>query len=410
MAAHIRQFSSLRFLAALWVFISHILLIVERNIPILNKGNLAVDLFVILSGFVITLMVLKRPEPYFAYIFRRGVRIYPLYLLVLGLGMLTQAFYGPVIDASLFGSKTPTNFGERETAVAGHFWEHLALHLTMLHGVIPESVLPLAALAFSGPLWSISLEWQFYLVAPFLIWALDIRQSGRWKVALPVLAVVGVTCALARHYWHGDVPSFLPLRLPLFAVGVLCGLFWARAQEASWTSLAAVCLAVIFALRLSGFSSISSGLWFGVYVVAASNDRVAWLRPINRALDWKPLWWLGERSYGLYVLHMPIVLSTAYFLLPHASSMGQVGFAVSLMASYLIVVAVAAALYRWFEVPLIQWGKRFELHSVAPSITGRPARFELARAMAGSTLVGRLSSPPPQRRAQTFRLAFRLDR
>jgi peptidoglycan/LPS O-acetylase OafA/YrhL len=107
---------------------------------------------------------------------------------------------------------------------------------------------------------------------------------------------------------------------------------------------------------------------------------------------------------------MPIVLSTAYFLLPHASSMGQVGFAVSLMASYLIVVAVAAALYRWFEVPLIQWGKRFELHSVAPSITGRPARFELARAMAGSTLVGRLSSPPPQRRAQTFRLAFRLDR
>ncbi len=274
MTRHIGQFSTLRFGAAFWVFLSHVLLIIEKPIPFISEGDLAVDLFIILSGFVITLMLLKRPEPYGGYIFRRFVRLYPLYLVALGLGILTQAYYEPVIGQSLFGAPAVENFGQRVSAVDNNLWQHLGLHLTMMHGAIPDTLLPLASLAFSGPLWSISLEWQFYLIAPFLIWALDLRVPGRWRVAVPVFAAMILSCYLARRYWHADVPSFLPLRLPLFGLGILCGVAWQRVGTTHPAIIIGGSMGSALLLSTIGFRLLPLAMWFAVYIVAGLSDRV----------------------------------------------------------------------------------------------------------------------------------------
>jgi len=355
---HIAQFVSLRGLAALWVFVSHALLISEQKVFILSAGGWAVDVFVMLSGFVIGLLVLQRAEPYPIYIFRRFARLYPLYLLALLLGFVTSSYYATVVGSSYFGAAVDDNFFLRDQLIDAHFWQHLLAHLTMLHGAIPDSVLPLSALAFSGPLWSISLEWQFYLVAPMLIWLLDYNAPGRWPWVAGALIVVLLVNWYCKQVWVADVPAFLPLRLPLFALGILSAHFWRKAHGVAPLHLlvaAAIIGMALLATRRWDYV-IPLGIWLGVYVAAVLNGRFSLAAPVNRLLSSAPLTWLGERSYGLYVLHMPVMLPIAhYFIMPRAQQLGQAGTFVALCGCLAVTIAVAAICHRLIEKPTIKW-------------------------------------------------------
>ena len=360
MKQHIAQFEVLRGIAALWVFFSHVLLISEASLPPLNSGDMAVDLFVILSGFVITLMANRKHETYGIYIFRRFVRLYPLYIVALLGGLLTQHLYGPVVGQSLFGWEPQQAFLARDQQIWSNFWQHMLLHLAMLHGAVPDSVLPSAALAFSGPLWSISLEWQFYLVAPALVWALDVTKSRRWPIALGAIALIFCLRFLAQQYWTGSVPSFLPLRLDLFAVGIICAHLWPCARNAPLAMVAVLPIAGLALSYLTGNHWLPMVLWFLTYAVAACGDRSLPSSIANQLYTLPPLRWLGERSYGLYVLHMPIVLGlTSLLVLPHVDQFGRrITFCI-LLAMLPVVLLVADWLYRNVEVPFIAWGRAF---------------------------------------------------
>jgi len=234
--------------------------------------------------------------------------------------------------------------------------QHLVLHLTMLHGAVSDDVLPFASLAFSGPLWSISLEWQFYLVAPLLIWCLDVRQAGRWRWAVPALLAALASNLAARLWWEGEVPSFLPLRLPLFVAGILCGVAWERAQVIAPGRLAALLGAGALVLLAGRFPPLPLAIWCAVYWSAALAGRHRAADRVNGALLTMPLRWLGERSYGVYVLHMPVLLAlSAWAIVPNARTLGQGGVLLAVLACFPFVVGVAAVLYRWVERPLMQW-------------------------------------------------------
>lgn len=368
MTKHIGQFESLRGIAATWVFLGHALLISEMEIPLISGGGLAVDLFIILSGFVITLLLIKRPEPYHLYIFRRWVRLYPLYSIALALGLFTQHLYAPVIGTSLFGAPEAAGFSQRLATVQESFGIHMALHAALLHGVVPDTVLNMAALAFSGPLWSISLEWQFYLLAPLLVWCFDLRQPGRRFYTAVALIVIAVLYVLAKELWHGEVQAFLPLKMPLFLLGIMSGIFWEKAQKASalylTTALVVCCVAV-----LSGRSTpIPVFGWVITYWAASLGARSKFAGPVSSFFMLKPLRWLGERSYGVYVLHMPIVLLICNrVIIPER--LGQLGTFFAILACFPIVLIIAAVLYRWIERPLVDWAKgvgRTRRENVAP--------------------------------------------
>lgn len=362
MGKHIKQFESLRGLAAVWVFISHAVLIAELPRSILNNGSWGVDLFVVLSGFVITLLIIKRPEPYGGYLFRRFMRLYPLYLIALALGLATYHLYGPVIGESWFGTPARDNFFQRGAVIAANLPTHLALHLTMLHGAVPDALVPLAALAISGPLWSISLEWQFYLIAPLLIWALDVRQPNRRLIALATFFGTLVAAWVARKVWDADVPSFLPLRLPLFAAGILCGVLWERARSASSAAIVTALAVGVAILALRDFAFAPLALWSLIYWAAAVAGRSKAAAPLNNVVLLAPLSWLGERSYGIYVLHMPIMLAIANWLIaPNAVRWGQPFTILALLCCFPVVVALAAVLYRFVEQPVIKWAKNVSI-------------------------------------------------
>ncbi|MEA1085878.1 acyltransferase [Sphingomonas sp. CD22] len=363
MSKHVGQFETLRGVAASWVFISHAMAIAELSLWPFNDGGLAVDVFILLSGFVITLLVNRRPEPYSGYIFRRSMRLYPLYLTALALGLLTQGYGPPAFAPVLFGQvASPAWYA---VVTGPEVVPNLLLHLTMLHGLVPDTILANASTAFSGPLWSVSLEWQFYLVAPLIIWLLDVRVPRRRIIAAISLVAIFAGQMAAGRLWHGQVPAFLPLRLPIFAIGVLSGHLWERAQTAPLLKVGAVWFAWIAVLAIAGRNFAPFVAWGFTYVTAVAHERSRWANGVNTILLSRHLRWLGERSYGIYVLHLPILLFVAATLIvPFARSLGKPMTFTLLMLVYPLVVVLAAILYRFLERPIIRWARAVEVENL----------------------------------------------
>ena len=152
----IQEFEGLRGGLAWWVVFFHLGMMVGsdpaqrtkfENLVVLG-GWQGVEQFIILSGFVIAVLLDARRERYLVYIVRRFFRLAPVYYVLLVYAVAITWAQGVHIDRPL---------------------EQILVHLTMLHGLIPDEVLKGSPNAFVHPAWSISVEWQFYLIAP---WAL----------------------------------------------------------------------------------------------------------------------------------------------------------------------------------------------------------------------------------------------
>jgi peptidoglycan/LPS O-acetylase OafA/YrhL len=378
MIKHVPHFEVLRGAAALWVLCSHALRITDIKASYLSRGDQAVEVFVILSGFVIALMRMNESEPYGRYIFRRFMRLYPLFLIALVLGALTMHLYAPVFGSSPWLAQEQVAFLERMENAANGLWAHIGLHLTMLHGVVPDTVLPQAALMFSGPLWSISLEWQFYLIAPFLIALFSFNSvRGYVTAGLILLATIGLQW-LTTQYWVAGVPSFLPLRLPLFVIGIASALLWHRARVTQPWMLAAV-LAVATTLGwLFAPNKLPILIWFVTYFLAATHDRIGLSRLVDRAVAWQPSRFLGRISYGVYVLHVPVMMAVTYYLvIPTVGERPAVIGALMILGLTLPIVLLLAYLsFTCIERPAIAWARGRASHlgkAAAPQSVPEPS-------------------------------------
>jgi len=369
MIKHVPHFEVLRGLAALWVLGGHALRITDIKASYLSRGDQAVEVFVILSGFVIALMRLNEEEPYGRYIFRRFMRLYPLFLIALILGALTMHLYAPVFGSSPWLAQEQAAFLDRVDNAANALWAHIGLHLTMLHGVVPDTVLPQAALMFSGPLWSISLEWQFYLIAPFLIALFSFGSTRGYVIsALILLATIALQWVTAQ-YWVAGVPSFLPLRLPLFVVGIASALLWHRARETRPWVLACVLAAATVIGWLFAPNKLPVLIWFVTYFLAATHDRLGVSRLADRVVTWPASRFLGRISYGIYVLHVPIMMAVTYYLvIPAVGDSPAIIGALMIVGITLPIVLILAYLsFTFIEKPTIAWarGRRAPPASVA---------------------------------------------
>ncbi len=234
---------------------------------------------------------------------------------------------------------------------------------------------------FSGPgpldhLWSLAIEEQFYLLWPLLLLGLIALTRRRlWRVAG---ATMGLAAASFLAMWLLAEPGFDHTRVyqgtDTRAGGLLVGAALAVAMAASrsesdapvrerapwWLdALGLVSLGVVvwkfattdaYAMSLYGGGLAALSLATAVVVAAASYRRgaVGWL------LSATPMRWLGERSYGIYLWHMPVIA-----FLPAALGAWTAAVAVPL------TLVLAWASWRWLEDPIRVRGLRWWLAAVA---------------------------------------------
>jgi len=316
-------------------------------------GAFGVPVFFLLSAFLLTELLLREREmmgrihvP--AFYVRRALRIWPLYFAAFyGLSFLNLAIPG-------VGAADPSAWAAF-TFFVGNWW-------VTLHGWIAGPV---------DPLWSISVEEQFYLAIPLIVAWGGRRALTLTSVAL-LLVAYGVIGSYAWHSTPGDhgewTNSFVQFQF--FAAGVLVALAM-RGRLPHWSA----------GLRLI---SIASGLvcWFAAVIgfqvrswepqPSFAGAFVGWALVLlgtvllflaTLGITRVPRWaaYLGRISYGLYVYHSLVLMLVFTYALPRAGLVPSsfVGAWLGTVLALAISIGLAHLSFRWFEQPILRFKRRF---------------------------------------------------
>lgn len=331
----------------------------HKLIALLTQGPTAVHVFMIISGFVITNLLFSKQEHYGAYITRRAFRLFPIYLLCLALALATMHLHRIAYIDNPFSEfrLNEINLAESEDR---NFLTHLGLHITLLHGLVPNALVPYASGALLTPAWSLSLEWQFYLLAPLLIALLTSRGTiARWSCALVLTAVALLLARQDSLTW--DFGSFFLEVSGYFVLGILCR----HALEQHQSNKPVVEMLVLAAIVAIFLDKLAIAIWFGWSfillietgtlslrsgILAKLVDVVAFSRFARQAGTW---------SFSTYLVHFPIysVVIGTYGLMAGTANMRQSTIALLVVASLPVVLAASALLYRIVEAPGIKLGR-----------------------------------------------------
>ncbi|MFN7110058.1 MAG: acyltransferase family protein [Brevundimonas sp.] len=336
-----------RGIMAWWVVLGHYTHTVNFRQPILENNALAVDVFVILSGFVITLLIIRKREPYLKYIIRRAFRIFPAYLVVLLLSAaLLPVFADAMTDVPFQSERNANRLGQVEAALAW-FKPHLAVHLPLLQGLVPPSIQADAPFTIVGQAWSISLEWQFYIVAPLIVF-LATRRWG-WAALVVIVGLLAVTASFMSI-------GYLGAKVFQFALGIAsCFGFVSEGRRRSLAFAVAA---------LTGFGCVAMNGWLQVWPL------LIWLGCMLIVMGWRRwpiaaraasvlsspfLKWVGDRSYSVYLVHMLPIYLGVYVL--NATDLSNADYAVALFGIVIVAtVVLSVASYTLVERPFIKVG------------------------------------------------------
>lgn len=358
----IPMLESLRGVLALWVVMGHTIGHAGYApaqlglLRVLGSPSLAVDMFITLSGFVIFLMLDQQRPGYRQFIVTRWFRLAPVYLAALALSAATLAWQQGVIAASPFSGPTLANDAQLHELALRYLPQHLAAHVTMLHGAISNAILPGTEYAILGPAWSISVEWQFYLVAPLLFMLV---ARARWY---SLGAALGALCLVRALNYAG--PSFVVQQSGYFIAGILS--YYVYKHSIGWTlaprllELLGIALcALVYNIMKDPLSLMAWILFAGVLVAQRRQQQSGAARAVAALLQSPLLQWLGRISYSVYLLHMLVLYGAKDLLGRVAPELGQPAYLAALLA--LVIpgsVAVAALSYRLIERPGIAAGRR----------------------------------------------------
>jgi peptidoglycan/LPS O-acetylase OafA/YrhL len=338
--------------------------------PIVERaGRPAVLIFVIISGFVITHLVIERPEPYGTYLVRRFMRIFPLFAIMCIIGYFTTDIYAvdlsrvPWVSDAEF-SQMAAHFADIARSDHEFFWAHVFAHLTMLHGAISDALLPWSQFAFNGPAWSLSLEWQFYLIAPFVI----MLAQRRYIIVWFALAVAVLECVYQLGFLGSfKNPSFLAGAVGYFALGIASRI--AYPLIAGTVRRPSAVFAVSLVLVPLGWDAVPLLVWAfvltGLIINRTDARTSSFAGGYHYALESRIATYFGSRSYSIYLSHFPI-MAVCYSLwlsaFPTAPSIRTfIGLSLMTVPSTLFA---SELLYRGVELPGIAFGSWLARRSV----------------------------------------------
>jgi peptidoglycan/LPS O-acetylase OafA/YrhL len=365
-AGRIGCLDGLRGLASLWVLVGHGLLLSGWRIPLADSPDFGVDLFIMISGFLMVFHYVQRrarepwqaPSTWTAFWLRRFFRIAPLYYAALAVAIAVGPWLGDArvdIASVVPGSMTSM---ERYTDQS---LPNILLHLSFVFGALPDYGFRTAL-----PDWSIGLEMQYYLALPFLM--LIIARIG-WPAGALVIAAAGILLFSLRPAFFAtyEMPSVLVLKLHVFLAGMLCAAAVGRSRRVvlGYALLAALLAALPIGGRtapvaLAARMMIAFGM-FDLIHHAVLGGVLA--RPLSRAaalLGSRPFHLLGEASYGIYLSHLLVMLPAVAFVANTlgASTPAPARFALALAITTPAVAAVTWLAYVTIEMPGRALGRR----------------------------------------------------
>jgi peptidoglycan/LPS O-acetylase OafA/YrhL len=333
----------------------------------LAHGGAAVDVFFILSGLVIFRSLESCRFQARPFLILRATRIFPVFLAMLAAAIALQPLPAPfsampwIAPDGLAHDIIPQGWPT--------FWAvEIAAHLTMTHGLFPNFLLPDAWNSFLAAAWSLSTEWQFYLLALLL---------GRTRMSAERLVTVFLSLAAVGLAWDIAAPevwrfsrAFLPNKAHYFALGIASAVW---VDRRSWRSFAVVLVAALLLSAAHGNAGkLAPPLIWTLCLAAQSQPRR--LALIAVPLQWRTVQWLGAISYPIYLANEPIQKALAYALVCVVPGNPLAFDAVWLPAAVVLPVGAAALLHRYVETPAQQWGRARARHGIGPQVTTVAAR------------------------------------
>ena len=344
MQRNIAAIDGIRGLAILLVLIFH-WFPSNHWINTLPNGPIGVTLFFVLSGFLITRILLhnKTQQPFSSYIknflARRALRIFPIYYLVL------------ICVALLYHA---------HIAIQTDFYQHPLPFFAYYYNFFLEQSKNWNDQL--SPYWSLAVEEQFYLFWPLLIWLIP---SNRTKLLpfLRSLFIVGIAARYWLVYKNGGIGVHLLTCIDSFAWGAMLGYIKFKAFDIRpqirlyfiptflfWIYL---CLFTTDGnlLKILFFRTTTSMLAFALIYHAVHTSF------INKIFTFPPLIQIGRISYGLYLFHM--VVPQLFFILLAKFAI-QIPPEYAHISSAVVLFAAAFASFYCFEKPILRWKKKFE--------------------------------------------------
>jgi peptidoglycan/LPS O-acetylase OafA/YrhL len=343
---HLPALTGLRFVLAIWVIIHHLTgkgMMLEawvQSLPaglqsLVRGGYLAVGTFFVLSGFVLARSYGEKEwnrGSLVHYGIARIARVYPGYLLSL-------LIVSPFIYRALFNGGSAA---DRRAALLADY------------GLVLQGWTGSLGVGWNTPAWSLSCELFFYLCFPALL----MYFGKRTRVRLIVAAGLSIGLPLALAELH--VPAWWkPLyHTADFLVGILASHLFDMIQESQWT------------FKRIGLWMYATAGSLGALMVAfpeflrrISLDLNTTLRPVNvailiglaiggglpaRMLSSRLLKYLGQASYSMYILHVPVL----WWYSRYATRGASIGSQMTAAAIYIVcVIAVSAVAFQYIEEP-----------------------------------------------------------
>lgn len=361
-AGRIPELDGLRGLAALAIVLFH------SNPKRLPAGWAAVDLFFVLSGYLITAILLKHagtPGLLRSFYLRRGLRIWPIYYLAIGLLLA----FDPLLPAAC--NRGALAYDLTYTQTVPLYW---------------ADTMPVFS-RYLRHTWTLVVEEQFYLVWPLLVLAAGRRNR---VAGLALVVAGGAVLARCRGY-----SLMLPAaRADGLALGGLLAVLLAepgdaRSKARRLRALGATALAGVGALialgltvglrlpqgppRWPGLTILAFNVtWFGVVGLAACGSG----HPALRVLRRPRLRYLGQISYGLYLYHLPILVLSGDI----ARGFGLRGQPFWREGPTLALAFLAAAAsWRWIEQPCLRLKEALSYDPARPRRAVPAPHFSLAK-------------------------------
>ena len=317
-------------------------------VPGVKGGFLGVDIFFVLSGFLITRLLIEEWEltariHLGRFYLRRMLRLFPALFLLL---LVTLPFVPRI-------------------------WTVQALLYVTNWGILSGKLNSCAIMQ----LWSLSVEEQFYLLWPPLLLGLLALRTPRRVIAAIVLLLAAASAAFKIAAWH-SIDSWSRFYFGsdaradelLIGCGLALFLSWSTVPQRSWFRRA-VQVATVPALLWLGYLIVASAVYWrllyqqaGLTLAAVATGVVitqcliAPVPGVRAFLAWGPMVVIGRMSYGLYLWHAPVAWLTDA---RHYDWVPVLSRPVQFVVRVVLTFAIAGASYRFLEQPLLRLKHRF---------------------------------------------------